>query len=187
MNSNSILIGYMGCGKTSIGEALASLSSRPFYDLDALIAERKGQDIGEIFREEGEVGFREIEHQVLKDFLQHHTAYVLSVGGGAPCHHDHMTLMNECAKTIYLRASALVLFRRLQFEKSDRPMIARIADSLLFEFISAHLSEREAFYEKACSRIDIGEKSIREIAEEIKGKYDSQKFQRETGDKAYVE
>ncbi|XOD66810.1 MAG: shikimate kinase [Flavobacteriales bacterium Tduv] len=187
MALNWILVGYMGCGKTSVGEALASLSSRPFYDLDALISEQQGQNIGEIFRKEGEAGFRKIEHRVLKDFLQHHTAYVLSVGGGAPCHHDHMALMNDRAKTVYIRANTSILFRRLQLEKSVRPMIAHIADNLLFEFISEHLSGREAFYEKAREWVDIGEKSIREIAEKIKEKYDSGKFKQGSRYKTNVE
>lgn len=186
MGSNRILIGYMGCGKTSVGQILGSLLGLRFYDLDALIVEQQNQAIGKIFQQQGEAGFRKIEHRVLKGFVQSHAAYVLSVGGGTPCHYNHMVLMNAHAKTIYLQASVSVLFQRLRLEKSARPMLARLADDILFEFISKHLFEREAFYEKAHERIDVDNKSIQEIAEKVKEKYDLKSSQWSNEDKTYV-
>ncbi|XCI75480.1 MAG: shikimate kinase [Flavobacteriales bacterium] len=168
MSVNLILIGYMGCGKTSVGEVLASVLDRDFYDLDTLIVEQQGQDIGGIFQQQGETGFRHIEHETLKTFLRSRIGYVLSVGGGTPCHHDHMTLMNEYAKTVYLQTSVSILFQRLRLQKSSRPMISQLSDGFLHEFIIEHLPKREFFYNKAHKRINVNDILVQEIAREIK-------------------
>ncbi|XOD68603.1 MAG: shikimate kinase [Flavobacteriales bacterium AspAUS03] len=171
MSINPILIGYMGCGKTSVGEVLALDLDYDFYDLDTLIVEQQSQEIGEIFQQQGETSFRQIEHETLKTFLRSHTGYVLSVGGGTPCHHDHMNLMNKYAKTIYLQTSVSILFKRLRLQKISRPMIVQLSDESLHEFIVEHLPKREIFYEKAYKRINVNDRSVQEVALEIKTWY----------------
>lgn len=78
-----ILIGPMAVGKSSVGRELARRLEQPFHDLDALIVERAGRSIPEIFEAEGESGFRALEAQVLAESLETLTG-VLALGGGAP-------------------------------------------------------------------------------------------------------
>ena len=64
-----ILIGFMGCGKSSVGKALANAMGIPFVDTDGMIEEQAGRKINDIFREDGEEYFRELETSVLKQLL----------------------------------------------------------------------------------------------------------------------
>lgn len=167
MISNLTLLGYMGCGKSSVGNILALFLNQSFYDLDILIAEKQGYNINEIFKKKGESEFRRIEHQVLKTFLKSHTNFILSIGGGTPCYYDNMTLLNRNTQTIYLRATASVLFERLKLIKYTRPLISQLSNNVLFNFILIHLHEREFFYKKSHKLINVGYKSINQITKEI--------------------
>lgn len=163
-----IFIGYMGCGKTSIGKLLAKFLSISFYDLDSLIINIESQSIDEIFIKKGEKKFRLMEHNILKDFLKNKmTSYILSVGGGTPCYHNNIIMMKNYAKTFYLKACPNILFQRLKYEKYNRPIIKNFSDSSLLDFIHTHLSKREHFYEQAHEHIYIYNKTIRKISQEI--------------------
>lgn len=82
---NVILIGFMGAGKTTVGEAFARLKGMPLVDTDHLIEERAGMTISRIFETKGESAFREIETAVLEALLADTERKVISVGGGLPC------------------------------------------------------------------------------------------------------
>ena len=76
------LVGYRGCGKSSVAQALASRLGRDFVDADAEIERRSGRSIREIFDEQGESGFRRIEREVISELLTG-PGVVLAAGGGA--------------------------------------------------------------------------------------------------------
>ena len=78
---NIILTGFMGSGKTEVGKRLAQRLGYAFLDTDKLIEEKTGKSISEIFREEGESSFRELETEVIKN-LSGITGYIISTGGG---------------------------------------------------------------------------------------------------------
>src|SRR3954470_23737432 len=78
-----VLVGMMGAGKTSVGELLARRLDRPFFDVDAWIADEEGASIASLFEARGEAAFRALEARVLPSFLANPVACVLSVGGGA--------------------------------------------------------------------------------------------------------
>lgn len=87
---NIVLVGMPGCGKSTVGKALAKRLSRPFFDADQEIVKRAGKSIPEIFQTEGEAGFRQIETEVLFDLCRQSGA-VIATGGGAvtvPKNHD---------------------------------------------------------------------------------------------------
>lgn len=168
MPLNLVFIGYMGCGKTSVGKLLAKFLGISFYDLDNLIIKIESQSIDEIFIKKGEKNFRLIEHQILKHFFKKQMkSYVLSVGGGTPCYHGNIFMMKNYAKTFYLKACPNTLFQRLKYEKYNRPIIQKFSDCNLLDFISTHLSKREPFYEKAHEHINIYNKPIIKIVQEI--------------------
>ncbi len=82
MLPNFVLIGFMGCGKSTVGRRLAALTGHRFVDSDDLIVKSQNRSIPEIFADLGEEGFRDIEQSVLQDIVGV-AGIVLSTGGGA--------------------------------------------------------------------------------------------------------
>ncbi|WP_185853517.1 shikimate kinase [Blattabacterium cuenoti] len=161
------LIGYMGCGKTSIGKRLSKEINFDFYDLDAILVESKKESIYNLFKKKGELFFRKKEHLMLKKVLKKKDEYVLSVGGGTPCFYNNIYLLNKYSKTFYLKTNSYTLFKRLFLEKNTRPLIAHLSKNELFQFIMKHLSQRIYFYEKSYEKINASEKSKNDIVKEI--------------------
>lgn len=161
------LIGYMGSGKSSVGRELAHSLQIPFIDLDEFIEEMNQLGISEIFSQFGEIKFRKLEKQALEEVLALNQDYVLSVGGGTPSYYDNMKRIMENTESFYLRLSPMELKNRLILEKENRPLIARIPDEDLTEFIAKHLFERSHFYNQAKWILDVKDKSVKEIVSEI--------------------
>ncbi|BAV94069.1 shikimate kinase [Ichthyobacterium seriolicida] len=161
-----ILIGYMGCGKTTIGSALSKVMNLDFIDLDRYIELKQHMEITDIFDEKGQQYFRELETECLKEILDKNCGFILSTGGGSPCYAQNMNLMNKNGVTIYLKMEAKSLYYRLKSQKSKRPVIANLADDVLEKYIEAHLKEREIFYKKSQIIIDIeNEKLYRDLTQ----------------------
>ncbi len=97
-----LLIGMPGCGKSAVGAALAEKLGRPFRDLDALIVERDGRSIPAFFSEEGEEGFRRLEHEILRETVKQ-SGLVIAAGGGAVTRRDNIELMRRFCRVIWLR------------------------------------------------------------------------------------
>lgn len=172
------LIGFMGCGKSSVGRRLSKLLCCPYMDLDEEIEAWAGKSIPEIFAEEGEAGFRAIEaerlgsilsgeHEVIEDRADFDKSakMVLALGGGT-------VMTRECAETvhngticIYLKASVKTLVSHLEGETANRPMLQ---GESLRDRISELMERRSATYESTAHIIiDIDGKTIDEIAEAI--------------------
>ena len=155
---NVILIGYMGCGKTTIGKQLASAMNREFYDLDQLIEKQHGESISSIFEAKGAVHFRKIESEALNELVNNQTSSVIATGGGTPVYGDNMTLINDKNKncSVYLKVSSEILYQRLWKQRKDRPLIPLINNqNNLHEFIRRHMFERALTYETAMIKIDV--------------------------------
>jgi shikimate kinase len=122
-----VLVGFMGAGKTTVGRLLAAELGVPFTDSDLVIEERAGRPIRQIFADDGEPAFRQLEHEVIADLLNG-TAMVLAVGGGAVEHGLTRKLLAE-ARVAYLRVSFAEVLVRVGGD-GGRPMLARpdIAD-----------------------------------------------------------
>ena len=165
-----ILLGYMGSGKTSVGKKLAKKVFTPFYDLDHYIENREGESIANIFEKKGEIYFRKIEHQHLKEFLKEKDDYILSLGGGTPCYAGNMNVIleQEGVTSIYLQANIPTLKERISKNKKKRPLVASLDDEKLAEFIAKHLFERKNFYEQAHHTVGVNGKDIETIVAEIR-------------------
>lgn len=161
------LMGYMGSGKSTVGQILGMKLNWPFLDLDEYITEKEGLGIREIFETKGEVYFRKIENAYLHELLGSTQNFVLALGGGTPCYANNMELILENSDSYYLKASIGTLSKRLSKEKDDRPLIASLDKEQLTEFIAKHLFERRSFYEKAGTTIAIDGKNPEQIATEI--------------------
>ncbi|WP_298903523.1 shikimate kinase [uncultured Psychroserpens sp.] len=163
------LVGYMGSGKSVIGQKLAEVLNYDFIDFDAFIESKEESTISNIFDAKGEIYFRKAEHKYLDDVLAtSHT--VVSLGGGTPCYGNNMAKLLDAnnAQTIYLKALIPSLSNRLFSEKAQRPLIAHITSKdNLNEFIGKHLFERAPFYEQAHITIKTDAKDVDEVVEEL--------------------
>ena len=149
-----IIIGYMGAGKTTVGKALAKNLGLTFYDLDWYIESRMRKTVKQIFDEEGEEGFRRIEHNMLHEVAEFENV-VVSCGGGTPCFFDNMPYMNRCGQTVYLKASPDVLFRHLQMGKGVRPLLLGKTPDEVRTFITQQLKQREPYYSQARHTLNV--------------------------------
>ncbi|MBC9796930.1 shikimate kinase [Sinomicrobium weinanense] len=163
-----VLIGYMGSGKSAVGKVLAENLSCTFADMDDYIEEKEQKTIPEIFRDKGEIYFRKVESRYLQEILSGEKGAVISLGGGTPCYGDNMDRIKELAdKVFYLKASVGELTARLGKEKDHRPLIKHLSDDELEEFIRKHLFERNFYYLRADSTVNVDGKTIEDIAGEI--------------------
>ena len=142
------LIGYMGSGKTTLGNAYARAMQLQFIDLDWYIEERFHKTVQELFEERKEDGFREIERNMLHEVAEFEDV-IIACGGGTPCFFDNMEYMNGKGETVFLDASPEVLFRRLKIAKSKRPLLMDKSDEELMDVIQNALRIRIPFYSQA--------------------------------------
>ena len=165
-----VLVGYMASGKSTLGKILAEKLNFEFQDLDDYIEKMENTTISAIFKLKGEVAFRMMETQYLKELLASKNNLVLSLGGGTPCYGNNMEVILKAtnAKSIYLKATIPTLVSRLKTEKSKRPLLAHIeTDALLTEFIGKHLFERSQFYSLAEVTVTTDNKVEKDIVEEL--------------------
>ncbi len=165
-----VLLGYMGSGKSSVGSLLAEALQYEFIDLDHYIATSEKATIGEIFRDKGEIYFRNKEAVVLAEILSEKNKIVLSTGGGTPCYGAIMADLKarENLVSIYLKNSLETLTHRLFQEKAERPLIAHLQTrELLKDFIRKHLFERSFYYNQAHITVDCDALSQKEIVEQL--------------------
>ncbi len=161
----------MGSGKSLISSKLNSIKKIEKIDLDFEISKELESSIPEIFEKRGELFFRKKEKEILERIFSLKEECILSLGGGTPCYYDNMEIINENSISIYLRAKVDTLMKRLIEDKIHcRPLINRIPDEQLPEFIGQHLFERNHFYNQAKIIIDTDNLTAEEIAEEILSK-----------------
>lgn len=144
------LIGFMGAGKTTLGRALGACRQFGwrYVDLDEYIETKECMGISRIFETRGEVGFRELESQALKEVGSANDV-IVGCGGGTPCMGDNMEWMNSRGITVRLQASTPVLLRRLLEAQAQRPLINGLSVEALERFIEEKQAEREPYYGKA--------------------------------------
>ena len=116
-----VLVGLMGCGKSSIGKRLAARLSLPFVDADEEIERAAAKSINEIFADHGEDHFREGERKVISRLLSH-GPMVLATGGGAYMHSETRQKIRDSSFSIWLRAELPVLMRRVS-KRDTRPLL----------------------------------------------------------------
>lgn len=142
------LIGFMGCGKSTMGRALASALKLTFIDLDSFLEEKYFRTVPQIFADEGEEGFRRKERKVLEEVCAFDDV-IVGTGGGAPCFFDNMELMNNSGFCVFLDIEISSLVNRLVHAKIERPLIKGKSPEELYGFIEGLLAKRRPFYEKA--------------------------------------
>lgn len=142
------LIGFMGSGKTTLGKKLANILKYQFIDLDSCIEEHEARTISQIFQEDGEDYFRNLERVYLHRLIEKEDV-VISTGGGTPCFFDNMDKMNEYGKTIYINIHPKKLLPRLLSSSKTRPLLSGIDEKGMLDYVFKTIRSREKFYYKA--------------------------------------
>ncbi len=120
-NHNIVLIGFMGCGKTTVGQLVAVKTGLPFADTDALVVEAAGCSVPEIFQREGEPGFRRRETAVLRE-LASGGPRVISTGGGIVTQPENEALLRGLGFVVWLNAAEATIFERVARNR-NRPLL----------------------------------------------------------------
>lgn len=160
-------MGMPGAGKTTLGKALAAYYGRPFLDLDAEIVARAGQLIPAIFLQHGEAHFRQLEADVLREVLARPTPLVLATGGGTPCFHNNLTVLNAGSTTLWLDVPVAVLAQRLAAtaEKASRPLLATAGPTE--KWLNETMQARKQFYQHAQLRCDGAASAVEAVAAQL--------------------
>ncbi len=119
--TNIVLIGFMGSGKSSIGRRVATQLGFQFVDTDALLVERDGRAVTDIFAQDGETRFRELETAVLES-LGTRDRCVISTGGGVILREENRVLLRNFGFVVWLTASEDVIFNRVS-RNTKRPLL----------------------------------------------------------------
>ena len=163
-----ILLGYMGCGKSTIANKLSGMIQIPYVDLDEYIEKKTNLTINQIFEQYGEIYFRKLEHDVFVELLNSPDNSIIVLGGGTPCYaNNHELLKSDNVVSVYLKASIDTLFNRLSHNKSKRPLIADKSDAEMKEFIAKHLFDRSFYYNQAQYKVIVDDKTIDETVHDI--------------------
>ena len=164
-----VLVGYMASGKSTIGSLLAKKKEVSFIDLDHYLEEKEEMTISEIFDKKGEIYFRKQEHFYLKEILNKKESMVLSLGGGTPCYAGNMDIISSFKNTVsvYLKASIPTIVERLLKEKNKRPLVSRLIEDELPEFVAKHLFERSYFYHQSKYKFSIDDKKLSVIIDQL--------------------
>ena len=142
------LIGFMGCGKSTMGRKLASRLNYTFVDLDDQFEKQEGMKIVDYFKQYGEAAFRQRESDSLK-FGDYPENCVISTGGGLPCFFDNINWMKANGKVVYIKLPPKTLAGRLEHGKDERPLLRGKHGEEMVAFIAGKLAEREPYYLQA--------------------------------------
>lgn len=162
--NNVILIGFMGCGKSTTGFRLSYGLRRVLVDTDKLIEKKEGMSVSDIFTNKGEAAFREMETKCLQELLLSQETKVIATGGGLPMKKENHPLLKELGTVVYLRISPECVWERLKGDTS-RPLLQ--CDNPAAK-IEALLRKRAPVYEAAADMIvDVDGKDIEQVVAEL--------------------
>ena len=163
--NNIVLIGFMGCGKSTVGRKLAGALGYEFSDTDAMIEASYGMTISQMFAENGEAYFRTAETELLRKLSDEAEGLVLATGGGMPMREENAALLREIGTVVFLEAKIETILERLQND-TGRPL----ADGEDREARLRPLYEKRlpVYREAADYILDTEGKSFYGIIEEIK-------------------
>lgn len=159
---NLALIGFMGAGKSSVGQLVARRLRFDFLDTDELIEQRAGQTINAIFAQDGEPAFREWERKIVAELATVERA-VIATGGGLPAQGDNLENLKACALVVYLWASPELLWERVRYAY-HRPLLQNPDPQ---EKIRSLLAARDPFYRQADVMVSTERRSLAEVVQQV--------------------
>ena len=160
---NIFLIGFMGCGKSTVAECLTNLYGMDTIEMDQVIVEREGMSISDIFAEKGEPYFRDVETKLLVE-IQSQENKVVSCGGGAALREQNVLEMKKSGYIVFLTATPETILERVK-DDDARPLLRGNKN---VDFIREMLDKRKPKYEAAADIVvETDGKDVKKICEEI--------------------
>ena len=161
--SNIILIGFMSCGKSSVGRHLAKESGMNLFDLDSMIVERAGMSIPDIFATVGEKAFRDLESYVTS-LISKYEASIFATGGGVVLRESNRKILKKSGMVIWLKTTPENVLKYTS-KDNNRPLLE---GNKSLEKIQTMMAQREPVYaECAHYSINAWENNLHQIAEKI--------------------
>ena len=157
------MIGFMATGKSTVGRLIAAHMGRSFIDLDSAVEVQAGISVADIFRRQGEAGFRKQESAALTTALQTSDA-VIATGGGAACREDNLQNMLAAGFVVALTADPAEVIRRVG-AVSGRPLLDGAQDPQ--GQAMRLLAQREPFYARAHARFDTVGRPPEQVAADV--------------------
>jgi shikimate kinase len=148
------LVGFMGSGKSTLGKKAAAFFQVPFEDTDEHVEREAGKSIREIFQQDGESYFRQLEKKALYHTLSFEKT-IIAVGGGLPCFDDNMNWINQKGISIYLQWPLSRLKQNLLADFHQRPLLASTSENELAAKIEDLMLTRIPYYEMAALTLEM--------------------------------
>ncbi len=168
MSMHIYLLGFRGCGKTTVGQRLAERLGMPFIDTDDVIESVAGKPIASIFADEGESGFRAREAAVVDQCSRRKQPTVISLGGGAVLRSDNRLRICGTGRRIWLTATPQTHCLRLQSDRSTATRRPALSGRDAFSEIAEVLQQREPLYAEVAEKVlSTEDKTPDQIVEEI--------------------
>lgn len=165
LKNNIVLIGFMGCGKTTVGIELAKQNNMTFIDTDTKIELEEHMTVKEIFNHFSEKHFRQLETNQLEKLLKTTNNAIISTGGGIVIREENRLLLKKIGTVIYLKTSEQELIKRLQND-TKRPLLKQ---QKLDDAVTNLLTLRIPIYENLADIIiNTDGKTVENITKEIK-------------------
>lgn len=159
-----ILIGFMGCGKSTVGYRLSYKLKKCLIDTDQLIEHREGMSISEMFKQKGENYFRQKETECLHSLHQELGSRIVSLGGGTPVREENRAIIKSLGKVVYLKASPDTIYSRVKHD-TKRPLLQCENPKARIEAV---LTERNPIYESVADIvIEVDGKHIKQVVQEV--------------------
>ncbi len=155
-NFNIVLCGFMGCGKTTVGQRLAAITRRKFIDTDEYIEKKAGLTVSEIFSKYGEPHFRELEKTCLTEITQNFNC-VIATGGGTVIDKDNVSLLKSTGKIFFLDVPFETILSRIS-TCTNRPLVQTLSKNELKNLFE---SRRQVYLD--CADIIVGAKQVCEM------------------------
>ncbi len=164
---NLVLIGYRGTGKSSVGRIVAEKLGRRFIDVDVYVEENEGKTIKEIFAQDGEAGFREIEATAIKELCGQDNM-VIATGGGAVLREENITNLKRNSFVSLLEADAEIINKRLNQDTERFSQRPNLTSETPFDEIKKLMEFRKPLYHKTADFvIDSSFLGIEEISKQV--------------------
>lgn len=164
-----ILIGLMGCGKTTVGKELSKQTGMPLLDMDSVIEEQIGKPIADIFRDEGEAHFRALETALLRYLESEEGCHfcrnsIISTGGGVVIRPENREILRRLGFTVWLSVDVNILISRTM-RNNNRPLLRRPDRE---EVLNLLLEQRSPMYEETAHlKLDSSHLDIPAVVQEV--------------------
>ncbi|GHT21847.1 shikimate kinase [Planctomycetales bacterium] len=167
-----ILIGYRCTGKTGTAKKIAARLNLPVYDSDSIIQQKINRSIADIFAQDGEEAFRDIEENVIDEIVQKSPPpFILSTGGGAVLREKNRWRLHNAGAVFWLKAEPETILNRLEKDKKNKTQRPSLTNLPALEEIETLLKKRNPLYaETAHETVDTDDRSASEIIKTILGK-----------------